>query len=289
MKIPHVLFLCFLSALCGGNNGLIILTASKGRSGRLSCYLLPSGNTKFFCKGQCEEENILIKTDNVTATSGRYSTDYKNASGYGILTVSITNFTQSDSGPYRCGLGKSLVPDSYSDFEIRVSEVYLNIIGFIRTYTEGENITYPCHNYVYNSTRFFCKEPCNRENVLITTTNVTAQTGRYGIKYTAGSASGLYVTITQVNRSDTGWYRCGYGDPLSPVSYERFQILVADGPPTTTTTPTSTPSSNAQFLPLGLGIPLVVLLLLVVFLLFYQWKKRRNTSSDKETFMMHRG
>ncbi|KAK2898124.1 hypothetical protein Q8A73_014504 [Channa argus] len=73
-----------------------------------------------------------------------------------------------------------------------------------------------------------------------------------------------------------------FGDPCVG-TYKYLEVAyICYWPPTTTTTPTSTPSSNAQFLPLGLGIPLVVLLLLVVFLLFYQWKKRRNTSSDKE-------
>ena len=36
--------------------------------------------------------------------------------------MTITNLTMSDAGRYRCGFGTDLAPDSYADFELRVSD-----------------------------------------------------------------------------------------------------------------------------------------------------------------------
>uniref|UniRef100_A0A8P4KIG2 Immunoglobulin domain-containing protein n=1 Tax=Dicentrarchus labrax TaxID=13489 RepID=A0A8P4KIG2_DICLA len=115
-------------ALCGGDSGLVsarlnLYTGAVGGSGTLECTLRLSGSNKFFCKKECKAEDILIKTDGVRAHSGRYSIKYRNDSPErGILSVTITNLTKSDSGRYRCGLGQTLVPGSYRDFEIRVSD-----------------------------------------------------------------------------------------------------------------------------------------------------------------------
>uniref|UniRef100_A0A3B4VMY9 Immunoglobulin domain-containing protein n=1 Tax=Seriola dumerili TaxID=41447 RepID=A0A3B4VMY9_SERDU len=115
--------------LCGGNSGLVsakppIFTGPEGGSGTISCHLNVSGSSKFFCREECKEEDVLIRTDKVSAKSGRYSIRYKKkgSSGGSILSVTITNLTQSDSGRYRCGLGTSAVPDLFEDFEVRVSD-----------------------------------------------------------------------------------------------------------------------------------------------------------------------
>ena len=44
--------------------------------------------------------------------------------------MTITHLTKSDSGQYRCGLGRELVPDKYTDFEVRVvdGEFLLKVI-----------------------------------------------------------------------------------------------------------------------------------------------------------------
>ena len=38
------------------------------------------------------------------------------------MTVTITQLTKSDSGRYRCGLGGSSGPDSYTDFDVIVTD-----------------------------------------------------------------------------------------------------------------------------------------------------------------------
>ena len=116
----------FPTALCGGHSGPIsaevpIYAGAEGGNGSIGCYLTKSGSRKFFCKGECKAEDILIKTDEDRAQSGRYHTRYREGSaGKGRLSVTITHLTKSDSGRYRCGLGGDLVPDSYLDFEVRV-------------------------------------------------------------------------------------------------------------------------------------------------------------------------
>ncbi|XP_071314835.1 polymeric immunoglobulin receptor-like [Trachinotus anak] len=307
MNIHHVVIFCFLSALCGGNSGLVsanppVYTGPEGGSGTINCYLTLSGSWRFFCKNKCKEEDVLIRTDGVRANSGRYSTEYKDgSSGRGILSVTITHLTQSDSGRYRCGLGKSSVPDSYTDFEVRVSDGLLDKnSGFIRTNIEGDNLTYPCRDSVNRSRTFFCRGDCKKqEDILIETDEDSAQRGRYGIKYIEGSVFGLYATITQVVKSDSGQYRCGYGRTLSPDSYHTFSILVDElqphtnkpGPVSTSAPESSSafPATTGQFtvyisvprpryfLPLVVCVPLVFVLLAVFLLVLHQWKKRRNS------------
>ena len=101
---------------------------------------------------------------------------------------------------------------------------------FIRVETVGGEITKGCSDTVYGSRKFFCKDECNKEeDILVETEENRAQNDRYSVEYIEGSVSGLYVTITQLKKSDTGRYRCGYGRASSPDSSKTFGILVVDG------------------------------------------------------------
>ncbi|KAL4007539.1 hypothetical protein ACER0C_001391 [Sarotherodon galilaeus] len=232
MKIFHFLFFCFLSdpaVLVKAKPK--IWSAAEGGNATLVCSLTFFGSTKFFCKEKCERaEDILIKTDGSTAQSGRFSIKYKDGSpGIGIVSVTFTHMIKSDSGMYRCALGRPSVPDSYLDFEVRVSNDLGKKVGFYYTKTEGENITLGCSYNVYGHRKFFCKNQCKNEGeILIDTTNNKSESGRYSTEYRPGSTFGLYATITQLNKSDTGQYRCGYGNPLSPDSYYNNDVLVID-------------------------------------------------------------
>ena len=102
--------------------------------------------------------------------------------------------------------------------------------GFSNAGTVGEYFTYGCFDSVNITRKFFCKDECNKEeDILVETEENTAQNDRYIIEYFEGSPYGLYVTITQLKKSDTGWYRCGYGRASSPDSSETFEIFVVDG------------------------------------------------------------
>ncbi|XP_025757918.1 polymeric immunoglobulin receptor isoform X3 [Oreochromis niloticus] len=263
MKILHFLFFVFLSdAAVLVKAKLNIWSAAEGGNASLNCYITLPGSTKFFCKEKCErDEDILIKTDGSTAQSGRYSINYKDgSSGNRIVSVTFTHMIKSDSGMYRCALGRASAPDSYYDFEVRVSNDLDKKSGFTRTETEGEAITLGCSNTVYGQRKFFCKNQCKNEGeILIDTSNNKAVSGRYSIEYTAGSLFGLCATITQLTKSDTGRYICGYGNPLSPDSYHSPSLVVIDGsnPPTstpqattkTTQTPPTTTAQSPSFTP----------------------------------------
>ncbi|KAL4007528.1 hypothetical protein ACER0C_001380 [Sarotherodon galilaeus] len=292
MKILHFLFFCFLSdagvQVEAKHN---IWSAAEGGNASFLCYLTLSGSTKFFCKEKCERaENILIKTDGSTAQSGRYSIKYEDGyPGSGIVSATFTHMIKSDSGMYRCALGRSSVPDSYYDFEVRVSNDLGKRVGFYRTQTEGEAVTLGCSNTVYGQRKFFCKNQCKNEGeILIDTTNDKSVSGRYSIEYRPVSTFGLYGTITQLTKSDTGEYSCGYGNPLSPDSYGSVNVLVIDASNTTASPLQTTTQSESVTAGVSTHCPdsswlLVVrasldgVLLMAVFLmLFYISKTRRN-------------
>ncbi|KAL3064802.1 hypothetical protein OYC64_000936 [Pagothenia borchgrevinki] len=90
---------------------------------------------------------------------------------------------------------------------------------------EGENVTVKCSLSWYETRMFFCKEPCKQKDILIETTDATAQRGRYRIDYKDGV---FFVTITQLTKSDSGCYRCGADTSLTRTSYKDIEIIVVD-------------------------------------------------------------
>ncbi|XP_067449731.1 uncharacterized protein [Thunnus thynnus] len=262
-------------ALQDGNTGLVnaisVFAGAEGGNGSIYCSLTSSGSTKFFCKGECKEEDILIKTDDVTAQSGRYSIRYEDgSSGRRTVTVTFTQLTKSDSGRYRFGLGGSSVPDAYCEFDLIVTDAATlgQNTSFSHAVTVGGSVTKGCLNTVYGSRKFFCKDKCKKEeDILVKTEENRAQNGRYSIEYREGSVYGLYVTFTQLKKSDTGRYRCGYGRASSPDSSNTFQIFVLDD---------SYVPQLGYFLPPAVIMLVVVVLLAVVLLLLYKLKTRGN-------------
>ncbi|XP_025758294.1 polymeric immunoglobulin receptor isoform X2 [Oreochromis niloticus] len=283
MKILHFLFFCFLSDPAGlvkAKHYNIIYTAAEGGNASLRCPLTLPGSTKFFCKEKCERaEDILIKADGSTAQSGRFSIKYDDVSpGSRFVFVTFTHMIKSDSGMYRCGLGNSSAPASYYDFGVRVSNDLDKNSGFIRKETEGENITLVCSSTLTGERKFLCKSECKNEGeILIDTTNNKAVSGRYSIEHNPGSTFGLYATITQVTKSDTGRYICGYGNPLSPDSFVGDYLLVIDATQSESVTPGgSTHCPDSSWLLVVRASLDGVLLMAVFLMLFYISKTRRN-------------
>ncbi|XP_024147853.1 uncharacterized protein LOC112158643 [Oryzias melastigma] len=71
---------------------------------------------------------------------------------------------------------------------------------------------------VGGGTKYLCREEC-KTNILIQTNSSTAQRGRYSISYHDGA---LKITISRLQVSDSGRYRCGVGCPSLPDSYEEL-------------------------------------------------------------------
>ncbi|XP_039878518.1 uncharacterized protein LOC120727966 [Simochromis diagramma] len=99
---------------------------------------------------------------------------------------------------------------------------------------EGGNITVECKFYLLGSKTLFCKDKCEKGNVLIETTDYTAQSGRYSITFVKTnllSKDIVYVSITQLNKSDSGWYRCTLDRSLQPCD---FQLVITGASKTPT-------------------------------------------------------
>ncbi|XP_034060336.1 uncharacterized protein LOC117538590 [Gymnodraco acuticeps] len=130
MNARHSLICFFFLTLRDGNSGLtnaqnLDRTETEGGNFRVSCSFTFSGGRKLFCKGKCEEGNILVETTGDSEQRGRYSIRYNEGTllSYAILYVGITKLTKSDAGRYQCGLVRSaLFPDSYQDIEIRITD-----------------------------------------------------------------------------------------------------------------------------------------------------------------------
>ncbi|XP_075953313.1 uncharacterized protein LOC142955924 isoform X2 [Anarhichas minor] len=130
MDVRQTLICFFFFTLRGRNTGLInaeIISRTRTEGGNITvaCTFIFSGIKKIFCKQPCEEGDILIATEDVTAQRGRYSIKYTEGAfpvRSTVLYVSITKLTKSDAGKYRCGLNRSLPLLSYQDIVIRVEE-----------------------------------------------------------------------------------------------------------------------------------------------------------------------
>ncbi|XP_033987665.1 uncharacterized protein LOC117483432 isoform X2 [Trematomus bernacchii] len=131
MNARHSLICFFFLTLRDGNSGLtnakiLDRTETEGENISVGCSFSFSGGRKMFCKGKCEEGNILVETTGDSAQRGRYSIRYLEGSFPvlpTILYVSITELTKSDAGRYQCGMDRSgSLPNSYRDILITVTD-----------------------------------------------------------------------------------------------------------------------------------------------------------------------
>ncbi|XP_063320551.1 polymeric immunoglobulin receptor-like isoform X2 [Pelmatolapia mariae] len=117
-------------ALLDGNNPAQLKHFNKetGSSLTVGCYFNQSGGQKFFCRGECGEDEVLLQTDDEDDFKDRYRIGFRGPSektytGGGILYVTITQVTESDSGRYRCSLNRSPGQGSFRDFVLSVTDV----------------------------------------------------------------------------------------------------------------------------------------------------------------------
>ncbi|XP_026010781.1 polymeric immunoglobulin receptor-like isoform X2 [Astatotilapia calliptera] len=103
--------------LDGNDDQLKHFDKETGSSLTVGCSFKLPGNRAFFCRGKCGRGNLLVDTNDVKAQSDRYNIGYDS----GVLYVSITQLTKSDSGRYRCLLSGSSSSSS-RDFEVTVTD-----------------------------------------------------------------------------------------------------------------------------------------------------------------------
>ncbi|KAL3975003.1 hypothetical protein ACER0C_023629 [Sarotherodon galilaeus] len=140
---------------------------------------------------------------------------------------------------------------------------------------EGGNITVKCSFYFSRSRKLFCKEKCENGNILVETFDDAAQNGRYSIKYVEKSIlsyATLYVSITQLKQSDSGWYRCSLDKGWSPDGKDDFELIVTEG--SSTSSSTSSGSSDVLIY-VRLILVVIITVFLATLLIFYM--RRRTT------------
>ncbi|XP_076734724.1 uncharacterized protein LOC105941287 isoform X3 [Maylandia zebra] len=114
--------------LDGNDDQLKHFDKETGSSLTVGCSFNQSGGHKYLCRGECGEHEVLLQTDGEDDFKDRYRIGFRGTSeekykGGGILYVTITQLTESDSGRYRCSLNPAVGQGSFRDFEINVTDV----------------------------------------------------------------------------------------------------------------------------------------------------------------------
>ncbi|XP_034060346.1 uncharacterized protein LOC117538598 isoform X2 [Gymnodraco acuticeps] len=108
--------------LDGGPFAEKTIDARTGGNIVVRCSFTQYGDKKYFCKGECEgEDNLVETTSKSDHENGRYRIRYTHRFSTYFLFVSIDQLTQSDSGWYRCGLGRPDSKDLYQRFRLIVT------------------------------------------------------------------------------------------------------------------------------------------------------------------------
>ncbi|XP_051805980.1 uncharacterized protein LOC110960721 isoform X7 [Acanthochromis polyacanthus] len=170
---------------------------------------------------------------------------------------------------------------------------FVNEENKLFTRLEGEDITVGCPFPNSRPIKFFFKKNGEYVNNLIQTAKNNEQRGRYSIEYEekpSPSDDILYVSISQLTKSDSGWYKCAVGTSGLRISSQDFQIVVTEDltlptfPPSTFLPSASTESSEQldsspprsdQQLYMGLILVVKIFILSIPLMIFC--KKRRST------------
>ncbi|KAI9515664.1 hypothetical protein NQZ68_023314 [Dissostichus eleginoides] len=105
--------------LDGGPSAEKTIDARTGENIVVECSFAHYGTRRYFCKGECEGDNLVETTSDTYTIKGRYS--IRHVKG-GFVFVSIDQLTQSDSGWYRCGLDTPDSKDPYQRFRLIVTD-----------------------------------------------------------------------------------------------------------------------------------------------------------------------
>ncbi|KAL7852165.1 hypothetical protein SRHO_G00179500 [Serrasalmus rhombeus] len=121
-----------------------------------------------------------------------------------------------------------------SEMAVVVSDV--SVSGHV-----GGSVKIECsHWFARNSTKYFCRDPCRDQDMLIKSGQ--SPTGRYTLE---DSGRGDFtVTITDLQTSDAGTYWCGVERSLKD-TYHEVLLTVTDAPSTHKHPPKATPTAAA--------------------------------------------
>ncbi|CAL8285618.1 unnamed protein product [Arctogadus glacialis] len=110
-------FLVILSGCCMNWTEALTVNGLVGGTVRIKCYhTFAAGNTKYFCKGNCRDQNVLISSE--TGGSDRYSIEDR---GNTFITT-IRNLHLNDAGTYWCGI-RRIGLDTFVEVHLKVKDV----------------------------------------------------------------------------------------------------------------------------------------------------------------------
>uniref|UniRef100_A0AAQ4R904 Ig-like domain-containing protein n=1 Tax=Gasterosteus aculeatus aculeatus TaxID=481459 RepID=A0AAQ4R904_GASAC len=99
-------------------------TGMAGKEVTIRCsHSYASTNVKYFCKGACDEEDILVRSSKHKDSNGKYSIKDEG----NTFTVTISGLTEDDSGTYWCGIERVGV-DTYNEVVLTRSKNFYLIL-----------------------------------------------------------------------------------------------------------------------------------------------------------------
>lgn len=106
-----------------------LVTGESGRKVRITCsHTNAFSNIKYFCKGRCDDKDVLIRSSE-KKTNSKYSISDKGNTFY----VTISHLTHDDSGTYWCGIER-VGADTFNKVILTVVDGELiNVFHFFHT------------------------------------------------------------------------------------------------------------------------------------------------------------
>lgn len=146
------------------------------------------------------------------------------------------------------------------------------------TGTAGKEIKIKCsHSNAFYNVKYFCKEPCQDEDILITSGEMNKDSdGRYSIE---DNGNTFTVTISGLTEGDSGTYWCGI-DRIGIDTYNEVVLTVTKDESTSQKANFDEASSSEKLVYIGAGLGVVLLALAVVLLIFFRHRNRDTSASS---------
>ncbi|XP_059409030.1 uncharacterized protein LOC132142860 [Carassius carassius] len=115
---PETMHRSALSVVVGAP---VTVTGYRGERADIRCPY-ESGyesNSKYLCKGECRDRNIIVKSGS-PAEDQRFS--LRDDTTARVFTVTITDLRSADEGRYWCGVERSVIKDVYSEIMLLVKQ-----------------------------------------------------------------------------------------------------------------------------------------------------------------------
>lgn len=117
---PLLQTFCWLSVFCVGlwETEAFSVRGVVGKEANITCnHQYAVSNVKYFCKGLCDDADVLITSKRDKDTNKKYQIEDKGNTFY----VLIRNLIKDDSGTYWCGIDRVGI-DTYNRVDLTVEE-----------------------------------------------------------------------------------------------------------------------------------------------------------------------